>query len=200
MTFTVAAAKLGAGWPWEGIGVEALSVCGPSTCPSAGCTRRRGLFWGLRGTDLVGLEMIPGGWAFGIRGRSGWLWRICWSRLVTQGKSAGRWFAKGKALDWVGFQRVAGKSGRERMFPGQKRSPALQCGERGFRKLFVVSGKSGQALEACPLWLWFEVLDVKSWTVTDPGWPHRSHHTSTLQRLVRTQMGGRPEGCMNGGG
>lgn len=71
MTFTVAAAKLGAGWPWEGICVEALSVCGPSTCPSAGCTRRRGLFWGLRETDLVGLEMIPGGWAFGIRGRIG---------------------------------------------------------------------------------------------------------------------------------
>ncbi len=93
--------------------------------------------------------------------------------------------------------------GRKRVFPGQKRSPALQCGERGFRKLLVVSGKSVQALEACPLWLWFEVLDVKAWTVTDLGWPgrpHRSHHTGTLQRLVRTQMGRRPEGWMNGGG
>ena len=160
-----------------------------------------GSFLGTEGNGPGWVGIDSGcGWAFGIRRRSGWLWRICGSRLVTQGKSAGRWFARGKALDWVGFQGVAGKSGRERMFPGQKRSPALQCGERGFRKLFVVSGKSGQALEACPLWLWFEVLDVKSWTVTDPGWPHRSHHTSTLQRLVRTQMGGRPEGCMNGGG
>ena len=86
------------------------------------------------------------------------------------------------------------------MFPGQKRSPALQCGERGFRKLLVVSGKSGQAMEAFPLWLWFEVLDVKAWAVTDSGRPHRSHHTGTLQRLVRTRMGGRPEGWMNDGG
>ena len=67
MTFTVAAAIGFEVWPWGGICVEALSVCGPSTCPSAGCTRRRGLFWGLRETDLAGLERIPGGWALGGR-------------------------------------------------------------------------------------------------------------------------------------
>ena len=101
MTFTWAAARGFADWPWEGICVEALSVCGLSTCPSAGCTRRRGLFWGLRGTDLVGLEMIPGGWAFGIRGAA--VWGISGEQFSDSGEIHRTLVRRGKALDWVGF-------------------------------------------------------------------------------------------------
>ena len=101
MTFTWAAARGFADWPWEGICVEALSVCGPSSCPSAGCTRRRGLFWGLRETDLVGLELIPGGWAFGIRG-VGWLGDLR-ERFSDSGEIRRTLVRRGRALGWVGF-------------------------------------------------------------------------------------------------
>lgn len=145
MTFTVAAAKLGAGWPWEGICVEALSVCGPSTCPSAGCTRRRGLFWGLRGTDLVGLEMIPGGWGLRDAG-GGWLWRISGGRLVTQGKSTGRWFAGGRL--WIGlvFRGLRGKWEGRGCFRDKKEAPLSS----------VVSGASGN-------FLLFQGSQVRHW-------------------------------------
>lgn len=103
MTFTVAAARLCAGWPWEGISVEALSVCGPSTCPSAGCTRRRGLFWGLRETDLVGLEMIPGGVGLRDSGEKRLAVEDFREQFSDSGEIRRTLVRRGKALDWVGF-------------------------------------------------------------------------------------------------
>ena len=132
MTFTVAAANLEADWPWEGICVEALSVCGPSSCPSAGCTRRRGLFWGLRGNgpDWVGNDSRWVG-PSGFGGRL--LWRISGGRLVTQGKSTGRWFAGGRL--WIGlvFRGLRGKWEGRGCFRDKKEAPLSS----------VVSGASG---------------------------------------------------------
>ena len=88
-------------------------------------------------------------------------------------------------------------------FRDKKEAPLSSVVSGASGKLFGVSGKSGQALEACPLGLCFGVLDVKSAAVTancKAICPLRPQHTGTLQCPVHTQMGGRPGGCVNDGG
>ncbi len=87
--------------------------------------------------------------------------------------------------------------GGEGVVGTKKEAPLSSVVSGASGNFFGVSGKSGQALEACPLMLCFGVLDVKSAAVTTVGKPiyrHGPQHTGTLQCPVHTQMGGRLAG------
>ena len=104
-----------------------------------------GSFLGTEGNgpDWVGNDS---GWV-GLRDAGGgWLWRISGGRLVTQGKSTGRWFAGGRL--WIGlvFRGLRGKWEGRGCFRDKKEAPLSS----------VVSGASGN------FWL-FQGSQVRHW-------------------------------------
>lgn len=158
-----------------------------------------GSFLGLRGTDRVGVKNFRVGrpWGFG-RGATIWDFRERVHRSEENLESAGQ-PGEGSELGWflVDYEENKGWGACGR---NKKEAPLSSVVSGASGNLFGVSGKSGQALEACPLCGCFRVLQVKSATVAAFGKPYRPQHTGTLQCPVHTQMGGWPAGWLNGGG